>query len=61
MIGISGRDCDTSSRLIYVNGFRTVRTEPRGMGRGLKWDWLEIAGYGSLILAVLAVAMVLAF
>jgi hypothetical protein len=32
-----------------------------GMGRGLNWDWMQIAGYTSLILAGLTLAMILAF
>jgi hypothetical protein len=47
--------------LICVNGFRLSEPSFAAMGRGLKWDWMQIAGYASLIMAGLTLAMLLAF
>jgi hypothetical protein len=47
--------------LICIKGCQHGWIESPGMGRGLQWDWMQIVGYASLILAGLTLAMVLAF
>jgi len=47
--------------LIRVKGSQIGRTEPRRMGKRQQIDWLQIAGYASLIVSALALFMVFTF
>ena len=49
-----------SKLLIWIKVAEIDHGANVGMGRRLQLDWLEIAGYASIVLAALALAIVLA-
>jgi len=48
------------SSLICLKVSRVGGIEPCAVGRYRSWDWLEIAGYATLVISALAVVMLLA-
>jgi hypothetical protein len=59
-IGASESSPVYSGLLMWIKVAEIGQGANVGMGRRLQLDWLEIAGYASIVLAALALAIVLA-